>query len=200
MQDSGIDWTDAEAVARRVQEDRPRLLAFVEQRMSAALKQRIDADDILQEVSLSAVRPTGGQSAAGAQRDAFGWLCHVAEQRIIDAHRRYFGAAKRDGGREVSIDAPLESGGEAAGGLASLLAVSMTTPSQVLSRDAKEYRLKRLIDELPEEQRQAVRLRYVDGLPTREIAVRLGKSDVAVRVMLSRTMQKLQAAFREIER
>jgi RNA polymerase sigma-70 factor (ECF subfamily) len=32
----------------------------------------------------------------------------------------------------------------------------------------------------------------VDGLATKEIAERLGKSDVAVRVMLSRTVQKLQ--------
>jgi RNA polymerase sigma-70 factor (ECF subfamily) len=32
----------------------------------------------------------------------------------------------------------------------------------------------------------------VDGLPTKEIAERLGKSDVAVRVLLSRTVQKLQ--------
>lgn len=199
MQESGIDWSDAEAVAGLVQQERQRLLAFVHQRMSAALRQRVDADDIIQEVCLSAVRPAGSQAAVVPQRDPFSWLCHVAEQRIIDAHRRYFATAKRDGGREISIDAPLATGGEQVGGLASLLAVSMTTPSQVLSRDAKEHRLRMLIEELPEEQRQAVRLRYVDGLPTREIAARLGKSDVAVRVMLSRTMQKLQAAFPEAE-
>lgn len=200
MHESPIDWTDAEAVAARVEQERPRLRAFVDQRMSAALKQRVDADDILQEVCLAAVRPVATQPATHVpQRDPFGWLCHVAEQRIIDAHRRYFGAAKRDGAREVSIDAPLASGGGApGGGLASLLAVSMTTPSQAMSRDAKEFHLKALIEALPEEQRQAVRLRYVDGLPTREIAERLGKSDVAVRVMLSRTLQKLQAAFPEV--
>lgn len=140
MQESGIDWSDAEAVASLVQQERQRLLAFVHQRMSAALRQRVDADDIIQEVCLSAVRPAGSQAAVVPQRDPFSWLCHVAEQRI-----------------------------------------------------------RMLIEELPEEQRQAVRLRYVDGLPTREIAARLGKSDVAVRVMLSRTMQKLQAAFPEAE-
>jgi DNA-directed RNA polymerase specialized sigma24 family protein len=35
----------------------------------------------------------------------------------------------------------------------------------------------------------------VDGLATRDIAERLGKSDVAVRVLLSRTVQKLQELF-----
>lgn len=35
-------------------------------------------------------------------------------------------------------------------------------------------------------------MRYVDGLATKQIAERTGRSDVAVRVMLSRTVQKLQ--------
>jgi RNA polymerase sigma-70 factor (ECF subfamily) len=73
-----------------------------------------------------------------------------------------------------------------------MLAVSMTTPSQALSRDAKEYRLAQAIETLPPEQRDAIRMRYVDGLATKEIAERMGKSDVAVRVMLSRTIQRLQ--------
>jgi hypothetical protein len=78
----------------------------------------------------------------------------VAEQRIIDAHRRHFGAAKRDAAREVSIDAPRHgSTADDAGGLASMLAVSMTTPSQALSRDAKEYHLRQAIEALPPEQR-----------------------------------------------
>lgn len=45
---------------------------------------------------------------------------------------------------------------------------------------------------LPEDQREAIRLRYVEGLPSKEIAQRLGKTDGAVRVMLTRTLNKLQ--------
>jgi DNA-directed RNA polymerase specialized sigma24 family protein len=37
----------------------------------------------------------------------------------------------------------------------------------------------------------------VDGLTTKDIAGRIGKSDVAVRVMLSRTVQKLQQLLGE---
>ena len=76
-----------------------------------------------------------------------------------------------------------------------MLAASMTTPSQALSRDAKEYHLRQAIETLPREQREAIRLRYVDGLATKDIARLLGKSDVSVRVMLSRTIQKLQELF-----
>ena len=194
-----IRWSDPEAVAACVEANRQRLLAFVEHRMGPGLRQRLDPDDIVQEVSLAAVRPAVSTSdEATPQRDPFGWLCHVAEQRIIDAHRRHFGAAKRDAAREVSIDAPRRGSTDYdAGGLASMLAVSMTTPSQALSRDAKEYHLRQAIEALPPEQREAIRLRYVDGLATRDIAERLGKSDVAVRVMLSRTVQKLQQLLAE---
>jgi RNA polymerase sigma-70 factor (ECF subfamily) len=193
-----VCWSDREAVAACVEAHRPRLLAFIAHRMSPGLRQRLDPDDIVQEVSLAAVRPAGATAPEGPPRDPFGWLCHVAEQRIIDAHRRHFGAAKRDAAREVSIDAPRRgSTADDAGGLASMLAVSMTTPSQALSRDAKEYHLRQAIEALPPEQREAIRLRYVDGLATRDIAERLGKSDVAVRVMLSRIVQKLQQLLAE---
>ena len=45
---------------------------------------------------------------------------------------------------------------------------------------------------LPEEQREALRLRYAEGLATKEIAARLGKSDGAMRVMLTRSLDRLQ--------
>jgi RNA polymerase sigma-70 factor (ECF subfamily) len=49
------------------------------------------------------------------------------------------------------------------------------------------------LDTLPEDQREALRLRYLVGLPSKEIAVKLGKSDGAVRVMLTRGLSRLQA-------
>lgn len=181
-----LDWTDPEAVAACVERHRPALLAYVSRRMSAALRQRVDPEDILQEVCLTACRNAAGGMPT---RGAFGWLCHVAEQRIIDAHRRHLQAAKRGGGRDLSIDG---GGGDDGGRLASILAASITSPSSALSREAREQRLATAIAALPEAQRQAIELRFVAGLPTREIAARLGKSDVAVRVLLSRTIKALE--------
>ena len=119
----------------------------------------------------------------------FGWLCQIAERRIIDAHRKYIVSQKRDAGREVPIHAPPDT---SRGGLVDLLVASMTTASQAFSRDQKQMRLLAALDQLPGEQREALRLRYVDGLPSKDIAERLGKSDGAVRVMLTRSLSKLQ--------
>ena len=45
---------------------------------------------------------------------------------------------------------------------------------------------------LTDDAREALRLRYMEGLPSKEIAERLGKSDGATRVLLSRSLTKLQ--------
>ncbi len=55
------------------------------------------------------------------------------------------------------------------------------------------------IDTLPEDQREALRLRYLVGLPSKEIAQKLGKTDGAVRVMLSRSLAKLQEMLAETD-
>jgi RNA polymerase sigma-70 factor (ECF subfamily) len=181
-------WDDPESVAACVEQLRPRLLEFIARRMSAALRQRVDPDDILQEVNLAAVRPVG---APPMTREAFGWLCHIAEQRIIDTHRRLLATAKRGGGRVASLDA-MAGANSTAGGLASILAASITSPSMAMSREAKEARLNAAVAELPELQRDVIHMRYVEGLATRDIAERLGKSDVSIRVMLSRTIKALE--------
>jgi RNA polymerase sigma-70 factor (ECF subfamily) len=45
---------------------------------------------------------------------------------------------------------------------------------------------------LSPDQQQALWLRYVEGLPSKDIAERLGKTDGAVRVTLTRALGQLQ--------
>jgi len=193
MSDAAHDETATGSAAGRqrllalLDEKRPQLLAYINRQLGARLKQKVEAEDILQETTIDAVRRTA--EFEQLQRDPFGWLCQIAEHRLIDAHRRFFQAQKRAGEREVSIDADRADDG---GKFADLLAASMTTPSQAFSRNQKEFQLQIALQELPEETREVLRLRYVDGLQTKEIAERLGKTDGAIRVLLTRSVQKLQ--------
>lgn len=181
---------DAQALGAFIVLRKPQLLAYIQRQSSDALRAKVETEDLFQEMSAEAVRSLGSMDLS--QRDPFGWLCQVAQRRIIDAHRRLFGAQKRNAGREVSIDAPA-AGQESRRGLVDLLVASMTTASQAMSRDHRAVRLMQAINTLSPEQQEAIRLRYVDGLPSKEIAERLGKTDGAVRVMLTRTLGKLQA-------
>ena len=76
-----------------------------------------------------------------------------------------------------------------------LLVASLTTPTQALSRDDRHQRLAAALATLNEEQREALRLRYVEQMPSKEIAQRLGKSDGAIRVMLTRALKTLQTVL-----
>ncbi|MCA9003980.1 MAG: sigma-70 family RNA polymerase sigma factor [Planctomycetaceae bacterium] len=163
------------------------LLAFINKNMSDALKSKVEASDILQEVSLNAVETL--QSMDFEQKPPFNWLCNLAERRIIDNHRKYFQVQKRAAGREVRQPVSAEGAGQ---GFMDLLVASITSPSQAFSRGAKEMKLLMALESLPEENREAIRLKYVEGLSAKEIADQLDKSDVAVRVMISRSMVKLQ--------
>lgn len=178
---------DTVALAEFIEQHRRQLLAYIERQLGTALRRKVEAEDIFQEVSADAVRSLATIDLS--ERDPFSWLCQIAERRIIDAHRRFFDAQKRDAGREVAAHG---GGSSESPGLINMLVASMTSPSQAFSRNVKEMRLNEAVAQLPEEQREVLRLRYVEGWPTKQIAEQLGKSDVSVRVMLTRTVQKLQ--------
>jgi RNA polymerase sigma-70 factor, ECF subfamily len=179
---------DADALAEFLQSHRPQLMAFIERQLGAALRRKVEPDDVFQEASAEAVRALPTTDLG--DREPFSWLCQIAERRIIDLHRRFFDAQKRDAGREVALGAGGSETGQV--GLINMLVASMTTPSKAFSRNAREMRLQEALAKLPDEQREALRLRYVENLPSKDIAEKLGKSDAAVRVMLTRSIKKLQ--------
>jgi RNA polymerase sigma-70 factor (subfamily 1) len=179
---------DLPALAEFISANRKPLAAYIERQLGTALRRKIEVEDIVQEVSVEAVRALS--DAEFEHREPFSWLCQIAEHRIIDAHRRFFGAQKRDAGREVSLGLSGDDSRHAA--ILDLLVASLTTPTQALSRKGHELRLLQALGTLPDEQREALRLRYLEGLPSKEIAERLGKSDGSVRVMLTRALSKLQ--------
>lgn len=181
-------FSSSDDLAAFIEAHRRQLLSYVDRNIGPALKSRLEPEDIVQEVIISALAAPEQFNAEG--RDPFRLLCQLAEQRIIDAHRHHVGAKKRSASREVSMDAP--AGGGDGFGFVDLLVASITSPSQAFSHDQKEFRLQQAIADLNDEQKEILRLRFVEGLPTKDIAERMGKSDGAIRVMLTRTVAQLQ--------
>ena len=186
---------DADALGEFIDAKRRPLLAFIERKLGAALRRKVEAEDILQEACADAVRSLDDIDLS--DRDPFNWLCQVCERRIIDAHRRFFEAQKRDAAKERPLSSRGASGSQ--GGLINLLVASLTTPSQAFSRNAREATLLEALARLSEQQQEALRLRYVENLPSKQIAEKLDKSDAAIRVMLTRSIKKLNGLLAETE-
>ena len=179
---------DPRAMAEFFQLRRDQLLVYVERNMGQALRRKVEPEDIVQDAGIECVRSIAKMDLS--ERDPFSWMCQVAERKIVDAHRRFFDAKKRDAGREVPMGSPGSQTGK--GGLVELLVASITSPSQAFSRDQRHQRLSQALKELPELTQEVLRLRYVEGLASKEIAHRLDKTDGAIRVMLTRAVKRLE--------
>ena len=177
---------DASSLAEYIDRRRPALLAFVDRRLGAELRGKLESQDVLQELAVKALRELPQTDLEN--RDPFGWLCQLAEECIVDGHRR-FAARKRAAGREVPGNV---RAGEGSQDLIALLAASLTSPSQAVVRDERQHRLDEALASFSREHREVLRLRYGEGLPTKEVASRVQKSEVATRVLLSRLVHRLQ--------
>ena len=173
---------DADGLATFIEQHRGQLTAFLQKRTGSHLRIKIDPEDIFQEVVADALRAVAQDDWEPCE--PLHWLYALCERRIIDAHRHYFAAQKRSAAREAKLSSGIA--------LEDLLVASMTTPSAAFSRNQKELAMVAAIGTLPPEQQEALRMRYLKGMPSKEIASQLGKTDGAVRVMLSRGIARLQ--------
>ncbi|TWT78937.1 RNA polymerase sigma factor [Planctomycetes bacterium CA13] len=187
---------DAEALASFIDVNRQQLMGFLKSITADRLLSVVELDDLVQEVSTAAL--TGLKTAPLDQYEPMQWIQQIARRRVVDAHRFHFDAKRRDAGRQQSIHAD-EKQGSPSLGIEQMLAASMTSPSAAYSRDVRMNRMQAAIEELTDEQKSAVRMRYADGLQTKQIAEKLGKTDVAVRVLLSRSMRQLEKRLDDVK-
>lgn len=184
---------DGEALAAYLQLRRQDLLHVILSRMGPALRSRVEAEDIFQDICQSALRSL--DEVQFSEGGVWGWLCELATRRIVDAQRR-FSAGKRSAHGEVAIEGKPE---QSHAGLVNLLVASITSPSQAFSRQQREFRLIAALDELGPDQQRALQLRYGQGKSSKEVAAALGKSDGATRVLLTRALHRLRSLLESPE-
>lgn len=161
---------DHEAFCQRVEHYRRPMLQLINKYMSAALRRRMDAEDVLQEVQLQC--PPDVQELLGFPDARFqGWLRTVVRRRLCDLQRRHLDTQRRDPRREVSG----ETGDTHCDPLAALVARERSVTAQ-LETSEQAARLGRCLEKLRVEDRRLLQLRYFDDLPLQEVAVRLGVS------------------------
>ena len=137
------------------------------------LRDHHDAEDATERTFLAALRALPEFRAEGATFRA--WLFRIAHNTIINARRSRF---RR---RTESLPEGLER-----------IAPNADPAGLVLEAD-ETRRVLRAVGELPEDRREVILLRFVDGLSSREIGQVMDRSEGAARVLLHRALRDLAA-------
>lgn len=185
---------DSDSLAAYINVCQAQLTGFIRSISSDRLLSVVEVDDLYQEVCTAAL--AGFATAPMEKYTPMQWLQQISRRRVVDAHRFHFEAQRREAGRQQSLHGGPNAEG---GGLEAMLSASFTSPSAAFSRDVRMIRMQAAIEELGDEARQAVQLRYAEGLASKEIAERLDKSDAAVRVLLSRSLRILEKKLSDVK-
>jgi RNA polymerase sigma-70 factor, ECF subfamily len=164
---------------------------IVRLRMGKELRSKLESMDVVQDVLASALKDLEGFTYRD-DGDFLRWLSRITENRLRDNVDRLH-THKRDIRREVRPD---KHGPSSAGrSLGVRGPVEATTPSMIMSRREELDELAKAMDELKPEYKEVIVLTKIEGLSYQEIAGRLGKSDEAVRKLVSRGMSVLTSVF-----
>lgn len=182
---------DPPAVDQLLERYLPGLRAFIRLRAGPIIRRRESESDLAQSVCREVLEHLDRfqyGDEAGFKR----WLYTTALRKILHRYE-YYAAQKRDVLRESPRSSASGSGEDA---LAAEYR-TFSTPSQHAIRREEVARVEQAFDRLREEQREVISLAHVVGLSRAEIATQLGKSEGAVRTMLSRALAELADLLEE---
>lgn len=165
-----------------------RLARRIATKIPSSLADRLTVEDVLQETFLHAIRDikkcqatTRGQFAA--------WLSTIADNRIVDLARAA-GRKKRGGDRRRVRGAAANRSSVAQ--LVELMQADQTTASGRMAKGEAARAIHVGLASLPEAQRKAIELRFLQGNDLQEIAQQMGTTPGAVRGLLYRARQALR--------
>jgi RNA polymerase sigma-70 factor (ECF subfamily) len=185
----------SDAVNRLLERHRIALRKLVQLRLDRKIARRVDASDVVQDVLLEANQRLQEYLADPCMPFHL-WLRHLAQDRMIDMHRRHRGAQRRSLDRERSLVAP-QFGDQSSFDLASQLAASELTPAAASIRHELEQRFLTALDQLDDDDRDIVLMRHFEQLGNSEAAEALGLSPAAAGMRHLRALRKLRAILGE---
>jgi RNA polymerase sigma-70 factor (ECF subfamily) len=167
-----------------------RLLARLE--IDSRFQGKFDPSDIVQQTLLEACRALP-QFRGQTEAELAAWLRQILAHVLAHEIRRYRGTQQRDLAREVSLEQSLAQSSQRLG---AVLAAPGSSPSQQAARHEQEVLLADVLARLPEDYRDVIVLRNLEGLSHEAIARRLGRSEGAVRMLWVRALARLREELR----
>ena len=169
-------------------EHRDRLVRLLATRMPRVMLRRLSADDVAQEAYLAC-----GKRLDFLQNQPevpmFVKLRKIALQTLTDLERRHLAAGKRDAMKESSWD---DDADDASIDAWANFADSISSPRTHLVRLERQALARRILQELPETDREILELRHFEELSNNECAAVLEIAPKAASIRYVRALKRFQ--------
>ncbi|MCE9532034.1 MAG: sigma-70 family RNA polymerase sigma factor [Planctomycetes bacterium] len=182
---------DSTAVERLLGEFREPLRRVVGIRLDPVLARRVDASDIVQDVLLEANQRLIEYLRSPTMPFHL-WLRHLAQDRIIDSHRRHRLAQRRSIDREQPLNRPAWAD-ESSLQLAAQLVDTEKTPASAAIHQELQRRLEASLAELAEDDRDIILMRHHEQLSNQDVAAALNLTEAAASMRYLRALRKLRS-------
>ena len=165
----------------------PYLALLARVQIGRRLQRKVDPGDLVQETFLEAHRQIR-QFRGTCEAELAAWLRIILAGQLALVLRRYLGTQKRDITLERELATQIDQSSQA---LDRGLPASLSTPSQHASRREQVVLLAAALGRLPEDYREVIILRHLEGLTFREVAERMGRSENGVQKLWVRALANL---------
>lgn len=183
---------DTEALGELLGQFRLQLRNSAERRLGKLLARRVDASDIVQQTFLEAHESF--HRFTGQERSELHlWLRRLLHCNISNAIRDHLYAQKRSLNVEQSLDAQAH---DSTNGRIQAVARE-ATPSMLVSDIEESLRLLDNLDQLSDDQRMAVQMRYIERRSIGEIATELNRSRAAAAGLVKRGLSSLRRLMQD---
>ena len=152
------------------------------------LQARLDASDLVQETFLKAHRHFG-QFRGTTEEELVVWLRQILATTLADLVRHRYGTQRRDLRLERELAAELDQSSQM---LDQRLEAPGSSPSQRASRREQAVVLADTLGRLPQDYREVVILRHLEGLSFPQVAFRMGRTVDSVKKLWARALAQLR--------
>lgn len=181
-----------EVLGHLLERYRPYLLLVSRRQINPKVAVRCSPSDIVQETFAEAAKGFGRFSGS-VEAEFSAWLGRIHQHNLDDAARKHLLAKRRNAAREERLDDANRSASFAW----REIAANQETPSDRVVAGEKALRLAEILLSLSDGQREAIRLRHLEGLPVAEIADQMDRSLQAVAGLLKRGLGELRRKMSE---
>ncbi len=184
---------DGAALGRLLERYRNYVGLLIRLQVGRRLRTKVDIEDLLQEIWLEIHRKIG-LFRGTSEREFLSWARRLIGSILANQVRHYIGTKSRDLRLERALADELDQSSRA---LNESLIAAHSSPSQQAVRREQAVLLADALQELPEDYREVIILRQLEGLSFPDVARRIGRTEDSVKNVWLRALARLRRTLED---